>query len=77
MKPASLLSLAGGLILWELVARFIVKSTLIIVPPSHVVMAFADLVRQAAANQKIIGGTAPADVARYVDTSVWEKAFGR
>ena len=36
-----------------------------------------EAVRQAAANQKIIGGTAPADVARYVDTSVWEKAFGR
>ena len=40
------LSLVGGIILWELVARFIVKSTLIIVPPSHVVTAFADLVRQ-------------------------------
>ena len=40
------LSLAGGIILWELVARFVVKSTLIIVPPSHVVTAFADLVRQ-------------------------------
>ena len=40
------LSLAGGLILWELIARFIVKSTLIIVPPSHVVRAFVDLVRQ-------------------------------
>jgi ABC-type nitrate/sulfonate/bicarbonate transport system substrate-binding protein len=36
-----------------------------------------EAVRQAAANQKIIGGTAPADVAKYVDTSVWEKAFGR
>jgi NitT/TauT family transport system permease protein len=46
VKPASVLSLVGGLILWELVARFIVKSTLIIVPPSHVVAAFADLVRQ-------------------------------
>jgi ABC-type nitrate/sulfonate/bicarbonate transport system substrate-binding protein len=36
-----------------------------------------DAVRQAAVNQKIIGGTAPADVAKYVDTSLWEKAFGR
>ena len=46
MKKASVLSLIGGVILWELVARFIVKSTLIIVPPSHVVRAFVDLVRQ-------------------------------
>ena len=36
-----------------------------------------DAVRQAAANQKIIGGTVPGDVAKYVDTSVWEKAFPR
>jgi ABC-type nitrate/sulfonate/bicarbonate transport system substrate-binding protein len=36
-----------------------------------------EAVRQAAANQKIIGGTAPADVAKYLDTSLWEKAFGR
>jgi len=34
-----------------------------------------EAVRQAATNQKIIGGAAPADVAKYVDTSVWEKAF--
>lgn len=34
-----------------------------------------EAVRQAATNQKIIGGSAPADVAKYVDTSVWEKAF--
>ena len=36
-----------------------------------------EAVRQAAVNQKIIGGSAPADIAKYVDTSVWEKAFGR
>lgn len=40
------LSLLGGLVLWELVARYVVKSTLIIVPPSHVVVAFADLLAQ-------------------------------
>jgi ABC-type nitrate/sulfonate/bicarbonate transport system substrate-binding protein len=34
-----------------------------------------EAVRQAAVNQKIIGGSAPADIAKYVDTSVWEKAF--
>lgn len=37
------LSLVGGIVLWELVARYVVKSTLIIVPPSHVVEAFRDL----------------------------------
>jgi hypothetical protein len=26
---------------------------------------------------KILGGTPPADPAKYVDTSLWEKAFGR
>ena len=31
---------------WELVARYVVKSTLIIVPPSHVAVAFVDLVRK-------------------------------
>ena len=36
-------SLLGGLLIWELVARYVVRSTLIIVPPSHVVTAFADL----------------------------------
>ena len=39
-------SLAGGLVLWEAGARYVIKSTLIIVPPSHVVVAFADLWRQ-------------------------------
>jgi len=39
-------SLLVGVVLWELVARFVVKSTLIIVPPSHVVTAFVDLLRQ-------------------------------
>ena len=39
-------SLAGGLVLWEAGARYVIKSTLIIVPPSHVVLAFADLWRQ-------------------------------
>lgn len=36
-----------------------------------------DAVRQAAENMKILGGTPPADLARYVDTSLWEKAFAR
>lgn len=36
-----------------------------------------DAVRQAATNQKIIGGAAPADIAKYVDTSLWEKAFAK
>jgi len=36
-----------------------------------------DAVRQAAANMKVIGGTPPTDVAKYVDTGLWEKAFGR
>jgi NitT/TauT family transport system permease protein len=36
-------SLVVGFLLWELVARFVIKSTLIIVPPSHVVGAFAEL----------------------------------
>ena len=39
-------SLVAGIVVWELVARYVVKSTLIIVPPSHVVAAFADLLRQ-------------------------------
>ena len=33
--------------------------------------------RQGAENMKIVGGTPPADLAKYVDTSIWEKAFGR
>ena len=33
------LSLVGGFLLWEWAARYVVKSTLIIVPPSHVVEA--------------------------------------
>ncbi len=33
--------------------------------------------RQGAENMKIVGGTPPADLAKYVDTSLWEKAFGR
>ncbi len=37
------LSLLGGLLLWEWVARYLVKSTLIIVPPSDVGAAFAEL----------------------------------
>ena len=37
------LSLVAGLLLWEWVARYVVKSTLIIVPPSDVVGAFAEL----------------------------------
>ncbi len=36
-------SLVAGFVLWELVARYVVKSTLIIVPPSHVVGAFREL----------------------------------
>lgn len=36
-----------------------------------------EAVRQAAENMKILGGTPPADLAKYVDTSLWEKAFGR
>ncbi len=36
-----------------------------------------EAVRQAAENMKILGGTPPTDLARYVDTSLWEKAFGR
>ncbi len=36
-----------------------------------------EAVRQAAENMKILGGTPPADLTKYVDTSLWEKAFGR
>ena len=36
-----------------------------------------EAVRQAADNMKIVGGTPPTDLSRYVDTSLWEKAFGR
>ncbi len=36
-----------------------------------------EAVRQAAENMKIVGGTPPADLSKYVDTSLWEKAFGR
>ncbi len=37
------ISLVVGFLLWEWGARYLVKSTLIIVPPSHVVEAFAEL----------------------------------
>lgn len=40
------LSLVGGVLVWEAVARYVVKSDLIIVPPSHVVGAFAELLAQ-------------------------------
>jgi NitT/TauT family transport system permease protein len=46
MKKATILSLAGGVVLWEIVARYVVRSDLIIVPPSRVVGAFVQLVRQ-------------------------------
>ena len=36
-----------------------------------------EAVRQAAENMKIVGGTPPTDLGKYVDTSLWEKAFGR
>lgn len=36
-----------------------------------------EAMRQAVDNMKIIGGSPPADVARYVDASLLEKAFGR
>lgn len=36
-----------------------------------------EAVKQAAENMKILGGTPPTDLSRYVDTSLWEKAFGR
>lgn len=36
-----------------------------------------EAVRQAAENMKIVGGTPPADLSKYVDTSLWEKTFGR
>src|SRR5574341_705373 len=36
-------SMLVGFLLWELVARYVIKSTLIIVPPSHVVGAFEEL----------------------------------
>src|SRR5215475_4414755 len=39
-------SLIGGLVLWEILARFVVKSSLIIVPPSQVVSAFTELRRK-------------------------------
>src|SRR5262249_26587758 len=39
-------SLLGGLGLWEVVARYVVRSSLIIVPPSHVAAAFAELLRR-------------------------------
>lgn len=38
-----LLSMVGGLLVWEAVARYVVKSALIIVPPSEVVAAFVGL----------------------------------
>jgi NitT/TauT family transport system permease protein len=37
------LSLVAGFLIWELVARYVVKSTLIIVPPSLVVASFVEL----------------------------------
>jgi ABC-type nitrate/sulfonate/bicarbonate transport system permease component len=46
VKRTSLVSLVVGFGLWELFARYVVKSALIIVPPSHVVVAFVDLVRE-------------------------------
>jgi ABC-type nitrate/sulfonate/bicarbonate transport system substrate-binding protein len=36
-----------------------------------------DAVRQAADNMKILGGVPPADFTKYLDTTLWEKAFGR
>jgi len=36
-----------------------------------------EAVRQAVENMKLLGGAPPVDLARYVDTSLWEKAFGR
>jgi ABC-type nitrate/sulfonate/bicarbonate transport system substrate-binding protein len=36
-----------------------------------------DAMRQAAENMKILGGSAPVDLARYVDVGPWQKAFGR
>jgi len=36
-------SLVVGFLVWEWVARYLIKSTLIIVPPSHVVEAFVEL----------------------------------
>jgi ABC-type nitrate/sulfonate/bicarbonate transport system substrate-binding protein len=36
-----------------------------------------EAVQQAAANMKVIGGTPPTDIAKYVDLGPWEKAFGR
>jgi len=36
-----------------------------------------EAIRQAAENMKVIGGTPPADPAKYLDTSLLEKAFGR
>ena len=36
-----------------------------------------EAMRQAADNMKIIGGTPPADVAKYIDTTLLDKAFGR
>jgi NitT/TauT family transport system permease protein len=37
------LSLVAGFLIWEWVARYVVKSTLIIVPPSDVVASFVEL----------------------------------
>ena len=36
-----------------------------------------EAVRQAAENMKIVGGTLPGELTRYVDTSVYDKAFSR
>jgi ABC-type nitrate/sulfonate/bicarbonate transport system substrate-binding protein len=36
-----------------------------------------EAVKQAAENMKILGGVPPADPGKYLDTSLWEKAFGR
>ena len=41
-----LLSLIGGLLLWEVAARFWIANALIIVPPTQIVMAAASLVQE-------------------------------
>jgi NitT/TauT family transport system permease protein len=46
VKKATAVSLVAGLALWEIVARYVVKSALIIVPPSQVATAFVDLTRR-------------------------------
>ncbi len=41
-----ILSVVGGLLLWEVAARFWIKNALIIVPPTQIVMAAASLVQE-------------------------------